>query len=529
MISRRIDVRRGLSLALALLPGALWAEGQRVRPRVLYATVDEIYIDAGTLAGLSPGDPGALEGGGPPRTRVEVVDASRASARLRVLGPAAETVRAGDTVVMEASFREKPIPPSDDFVPLLSPRAGKAPVPAARESRFHGSLRLRHLAQQDEDDRSSYGLSRLELNSGVTRVGGSSWSFMVDGNVSYRTGEAFRDSLDYREARYDAYRLVAEGPLGGHGTARFGRFAPAELPGFGFIDGLLLQARAGRTRWGLVGGARPRGADRRPSGERPAAGLYVAHVAPDAARLRHEGTVGVLVNTHKGELDRLALLCDERLRLSSRWSAGLSLEADKRVDPSTGTPPAQLTRLNFHARWTPGKNFSLSGGADRHQDSLTRPSDTSAASNRRYLRYWAGAGQYLGAGWRAEGDVSFYAATQDESPTLWRGGLTKTGLPGLRGGYVTANIYNLGGGGLEGLGAQASAGLPFWRGRVYLAPSVRARDAARTGEERKWTVLDYGARADWRADPLTFYAGGTRTEEDGANATLVEAGVDFRW
>ena len=208
MISRRIDVRRGLSLALALLPGALWAEGQRVRARVLYATVDEIYIDAGTLAGLSPGDPGALEGGGPPRTRVEVVDASRASARLRVLGPAAETVRAGDTVVMEASFREKPIPPSDDFVPLLSPRAGKAPVPAARESRFHGSLRLRHLAQQDEDDRSSYGLSRLELNSGVTRVGGSSWSFMVDGNVSYRTGEAFRDSLDYREARYDAYRLV---------------------------------------------------------------------------------------------------------------------------------------------------------------------------------------------------------------------------------------------------------------------------------------------------------------------------------
>ncbi len=515
-------------LSLALGPIGLAAQGARVRARVLYATVDEAYIDEGTQAGVGPGDTGVVERSGQAVARVEVTDASRASARVRVLGTPAGGVRAGDTVVVEASFREKAALPAGDFVPLLAPPPGTAPT-ASSEARFHGSIRLRHLAQQDADDRSSYGLSRLELNSGISRVGGSSWSFLVDGNVSYRTGEAFRDSIDYREARYDAYRLALEGPLGGRGFARVGRFAPAELPGFGFVDGLLLQARWGGARWGLLGGARPLGADRRPSGEQPTAGAYVGYASPGTARLRHDGTVAVVADTFKGELDRLALLWDERARWSSRLSAGMSAEADKRVESSTSAPAAQLTRLNVNARWTPGANFSLSAGVDRHENSLTRPSDGDAVvSGRRYLRYWVGAGQYLGAGWRADGDVSYYAATQDRTPSLWRGGLTKTGLPWMRGGYVNANIYNLGGGGLEGLGAQASAGLPFGRA-LYVAPSVRARNAAPIGATKEWKVLDVSTRADWRADPWTFYAGWTRTSDDAVEATTIEAGVDFRW
>lgn len=530
MVSRRIEARRGIALAVGVVFVAVAARAE-TRARVIYATADEVYIDAGTRAGLAPGDPGVLERAGSALGRVEVIDVSRTSARLRLVGSFSNAPRPGDEAVIAASFREGPTETGGDFVPLLAPKPGTKTTAPPAPSNFHGTLRARYLFQRDGPEGTDYALSRLELNSGWERVGGSSWSFLIDGQASYRSGPAYQGTLDFEEVRGDVYRLVAEGPLGEKGFARVGRFAPSEMPSFGFMDGALLQLKTGNWRWGALGGARPVGAERRPSTDRPAAGVYVGHRSGLGGRARTEGTMGVVADYFKGELDRLAFLWDERTQLSARTSVSASAEVDKNVADSTGLPTAQWTRLNVTGRWAPGKSFSLSAGVDRHESGLPRPSEeaTTPIAMSRYLRYWAGAGQSLGAGWRAEGDVSLYAASTDDGPPLWRGGITKTGLPGLRGGYVNANVYNVDGGGIKGLGAQASAGLPMWRGRLYLAPSARARNAAREGEDKKWDMVDAALRADWRADPLTIFAALTRTESDPSAATLVESGIEIRW
>lgn len=532
MISRRTERGgRGWALILAALATAAGAAEGTTRARVIYATADEVYIDAGARAGLAPGDAGTLERAGTTLGRVEVTDVSRTSARLRLVGPFGEAPKPGDGAVIAASFRGETTVSTGDFVPLLAPKPGsKATAPPA-PSDFHGAARVRHLFQQGGPEGTDYALSRLELNGGWERMGGSSWSFVVDGQASYRSGPAYQGTLDFEEVRADVYRLAVEGPLGQSGFARVGRFAPAELTSFGFLDGALLQIKTGNWRWGALGGARPVGPERRPATERPTAGIYVGHRGRPRGGARSEGTLGVMADYFKGALDRAALLWDERLQLSARTSLSASAEVDKNVTDSTGLPSTQWTRLNVNGRWTPGRLFSLSAGVDRHESGLPRPSDgaTGPSTLTRYLRYWAGAGQSLGAGWRADGDLSIYAASTDETPPLWRAGLTKTGVPGMRGGYLNTNIYNVDGGGIKGLGAQASAGLPMLRGRLYLAPSVRARNAARDGEEKKWKVIDAALRADWRADPLTLFAGVNRVESEPSRATLVETGVEIRW
>ncbi|MBL0058994.1 MAG: hypothetical protein IPP35_07770 [Elusimicrobia bacterium] len=539
---RRWALRAGVPLAVLLGPWGVGAETGRLQANVVYVTMAEVYIDAGTQSGISPGDPGVIQRQGKTLARAEVMDAGRSSARLRLLSKSTEEIQAGDTVTVETSFRTQGgssapagVKPDPDFVPLLAPWPGPRPSAFPQRNIFHGSLRMRDVVQDDSSDRSDYSISRMELTSDMDRLAGSSWSLRMDGNVSYRSGVAFENSADYREARYDVFRLLLEGPVGGRGFARMGRFAPAELPAFGFIDGVQGEARLNPGfRLGAVGGFRPEGTEQRPSSDWPSAGLYASLKTGGSSGFRTWGTVGVLADYFKGDLDRLALLWEERVDFRAPVSFLISAEGDKRVDNSPDQPSAQLSRLNVSASWYPWKSCSLRGGVDSGQSDIVRPSQSVenngwTVSGADYFRSWVALGQSLGWGWRAEGDVSFYHASSDDMPPLWRGGLTKTRLPFFPSGYLTGTIYNISGRALEGLGAQASMGLPMFRQRLYLGPTCRARNAVRPDDPKKWEWVDYGARADWRVSPFNIFAGFVRTNTETTSSVLMDLGVDYRW
>ena len=82
------------------------------------------------------------------------------------------------------------------------------------------------------------------------------------------------------------------------------------------------------------------------------------------------------------------------------------------------------------------------------------------------------------------------------APVAWRHHQNR--LPGLRGGYVNANVYNVDGAGSY-LGAQASAGgLPMWRvATVSGTLGARAERPPAKGKT-KWDMVDAALRADWR-------------------------------
>lgn len=532
----------GLLLALPICPRASVAGPGRWQAQVVYATVAEVYIDAGASSGIRPGDRVVIQRQGKVLAPAEVLDAGRSSARLRVLSAPTEEIQAGDIALVETSFRTyvEPASPRSEkkevpFVPLLAPWPGPIPTASAQKNIWHGSLRMRDVAQNDSSDQSDYSISRMELTSDIDRLGGSSWSFRVDGNVSYRSGVAFQNSADYREARYDVFRLLLEGPWGGRGFGRIGRFAPAELASFGFLDGVQGEWRLfSGFHVGALGGLRPEGSEQRPSSDWPSAGVYTRLQTGGASGFRTWGTLGVVADYFKGNLDRLALLWEERVDFGAPVSFLLSAEGDKRVDDSQDQPSTQLTRLNVSAVWSPWKSCSLRGGVDRGQSEIIRPSQRvngagGTATPADYLRRWAALSQSLGWGWRAEGDVSFYQTASDDSPPLWRGGLTKTRLPFFPSGYLSGSFYNISGSVLEGLGAQASMGLPIFHQRVFLGPSCRARNAVRPEDPKKWTWVDYGARADWRLSPFNLFAGFVRTNTETHSAVLIDLGVDDRW
>lgn len=540
---RSVDRRgRWVLWTLFLWPIAARAETGRLQAHVVYATVAEVYIDAGTTSGISPGDPGVILRQGKTVARAEVLDAGRSSARLRLLSKPTDDIQAGDIAVVETSFRVQSESSAlrgekldAHFVPLLAPWPGPLSSASSQKNIFHGSLRMRDVVQNDSANRSDYSISRMELTSDIDRLAGSSWSFRVDGNVSYRSGVAFATSADYREARYDVFRMLLEGPVGGRGFARMGRFAPAELPSFGFLDGLQGDVRlAEGFRLGAVGGWRPEGTEQRPSSDWPSAGVYANLKTGGSSGFRTWGTLGVLADYYKKNLDRLAFLWEERVDFAAPVSFFFSAEGDKRVDNSLNQPSAQLTRLNVSASWSPWKSCSLRGGVDSGQSDIVRPSQLEnnnglPFSNADYLRSWVALGQSLGWGWRADGDVSFYKASSDNMPALWRGGLTKTRLPFFPSGFLSGTVYNISGGVLEGLGAQGAMGLPIFQQRLYVGPTCRARNAVRPDDPKKWEWVDYGARADWRVSPFNIFAGFVRTNSETTSAVLFDLGVDYRW
>ena len=66
------------------------------RARVIYATADEVYIDAGNAGRTGARGPGRPGTGGSALGRVEVIDVSRTSARLRLVGSFFQRAAAGD-------------------------------------------------------------------------------------------------------------------------------------------------------------------------------------------------------------------------------------------------------------------------------------------------------------------------------------------------------------------------------------------------------------------------------------------------
>lgn len=103
------------------------AQDRPLRAHVLNVTAEEVFIDAGSRAGVAPGDRGSLEQDGLTLGQVEVTDVSGTSARCRWVGPLSKPPRAGDIVVIVPSFRSVPIVAGGTSSPFWLPNQEPRP------------------------------------------------------------------------------------------------------------------------------------------------------------------------------------------------------------------------------------------------------------------------------------------------------------------------------------------------------------------------------------------------------------------
>jgi hypothetical protein len=541
-------------LACLLAAPARGAEGQ-MECRVVSETPDGLYVDAGRESGLAAGCTGTVERDGAEIARVEVAAVSKSSALLRVIitrgplkprvgdhvrligAPAAETAPPPAADEKQASPTLKPAGQREDFVPLLAPPPSPAATAATAANLLSGRLSLREVYQTDSKNHLDGSLTRFGSDGSLDRMAGTPWALEWSGDLSYRSGSAWDGSRDEDTPRLDVFRLSLFRKFEEGGFLRVGRFVPAELPGVGYLDGAQAEVVAAKgLRLGGILGFKPGRLDLDPSVREPTAVAYATVEEGTRQKLYYSGTLGVLGSLFDGKPDRVAILLDQRADLGPK----LSLYSTSAVDIDAGGTEVRsgprLSRIDLYGVSPITSFLTLRAGFDHYE----RP-DTAAERDllpfaddrffdRGYWRYWVGGTQYLPLALQLDEEVAFIDATGEDYTPRWRATLTRTGLPALPHGQVSATVYNLDGAGAEGYGGLLAAYIPFEDGRYSLRPALGFRYVDTDQTSERFQITDISIHGDfWISKTWSVYAGVTQSFGDSIDMTLVELGVDFRF
>lgn len=544
-----------LALTLLLPSAQLRAQSTIVQGQIVDVTQEDLYVDVGTGQGLRPGDIGTIGQKGTQIARVQVMEATRFSARLRILSKAASTnFKEGDRV----NFHVSRAPPSEEdkgathtvpkgdqpqqteeFVPLLAPLPPKKAALPVSENIFHGRLRNRQLWQTENRNQSNYTLSSLDSDGSIERINGTSLSFVWSGLATYRSGSAFRSSPDYQDVKADLYRATLAGKFSEErGTFRVGRFLPQEVPSVGYVDGLQSEWKlSDNWRLGNVAGTQPRPHDLAFSIRDPQDAAYVTLEAGKQNHFYYSGTLGFLETLFNGKPDRTAFIHDQRADIGSRFNLYSTTELD--MDWTTTHPRGgtRLTRMNLYGNLTITSFLGIRGGTDHYGHLDTRAERAlfggiSSSSSRGYWRYWVGSNQSIGPRLRFNEDISFLDAPNDDSPAHWQVSATRIGLPFISDAQTTLTTYNLNGTGTKGYGGLLSGFFPFLKSRLIVTPSCGFRYFKNDTDidPMKWELTDYAVRMDARFNKNWGVFGGvSQTYSEVTHTLLVESGLNYRW
>ncbi len=532
----------------------------RVQGRIMQEAQEGVYVDAGADQGLRPGCAGTLVLDDGRTLAFEVVYAEHQSALLRLPAYRGQE-RLGDRMV-EIIFSGEPLSqtdrkpakpndpngaaesspraPSPDgqekFVPLLAPTP-RGPDASRPPSTTHGRIQVHQMFQTDFQGDLGYSATRLSSSGGIDRIEGSPWSFEWSGDLRYRTGDAYLSNPNYQEPHLDLYRAMFQRPIGGEGFVRFGRFVPYELPGIGYVDGLQGQVRPGEhTRIGVVGGLKPNRIDLDASADEPLIVPYAMFTAGPRDGRHYFGTVGLLNSYYQGEIDRLALLFDQRAGLAKGLTLYSTAVVDFDVGASQTRSGTRLTQLDVSAVLELSSFLTLRAGVDhwelpdqRAERALVPFPDDRFFDNG-YWRYWVGSSQNMPWNLRLAEEVGYIQSDTVDGDVRWQVGLTRTGLGAWRDASATVAVYNLVAYENNGYGCRVSGYLPLNQGTVIVQPAAgfRVLQAAAPAQDIALSYLSVGLDGRLSRN-WNLFGGVTYFSGDDVGSTLFELGLRFAW
>ncbi len=546
--------------ALSTLASPAGAAETTVHTRITHEAQDGIYIDAGTDQGLCSGRVGTLQLEDGQTFEIEVLDAERQSALLRLAGyrgGARLVGRMVDVTLAQPSLpqsdktREKLKDPNDaaqpqgtsgraggeeSFVPLLAPLPHGPDLPTP-QSVSHGRVQIHQMFQTDSEGDLGYSVTRMGSSGSMSRIEGSPWSFEWSGDLRYRDGDAFLSHPEYREPHLDVYRAMFQRSFGAEGFVRFGRFVPYELPGIGFVDGLQSEVHAGEhARIGVVGGLKPNRVNLDASADEPLVVPYAAYETGPREGRYYSGTVGLLNSYYDGEIDRLALLLDQRVGLARGFTLYATAAVDFDVGASEVRTGTRLTQLDVSAACELSSFLMVRAGVDhweRPDQQAERdllPFADERFFDEGYWRYWVGSGQKLPGSLRLYEEVGYVDSDTVDGDVRWQVSVTRSGLGAWRDAGVTVAVYNLIAYEDDGYGFRMSAYLPLNKGTVMVQPAAGFR-LLHTDTQAEDLTLSYLALGlDGRLSRRwSLFGGATYFHGDGVDSTLLELGLRFAW
>jgi len=547
-------------LALGAGVGSAGQTAVKVNGRITYEVQDGVYVNVGTDGGLVEGLVGTLQLEDGRTAQFEVLHAARQSALLRLVGyPRTERLldrsveiafeprsteqaaapRGGSDQAKKEAATSPAVPGTPDtreFVPLLAP-VRRTPEVSAPQSVSHGRIELRQLLQTDSENDLGYSTTRLRSSGAMERIAGSPWSFSWSGDMRYRTGDALQNHPDYQEVHPDFYRLMFQRPIEDGGFLRLGRFVPVELPGIGYVDGVQGETRRGEgLRFGAIAGLKPDRVDLDASADEPLVAGYATVEAGRRDGPYYSGTVGLLNSYYRGEVDRLAVLMDQRAGLGP----GLTLYSTAAVDLNAGTTQTRdgirLTQLDVFAESRLSSFLGLRAGVDHwERPDIQAERDLLVFEDERffddgYWRYWVGSYQNLPWSFQLYEEVSLIDADNTGNSTRYQVRLTRTGLFGMRNASASVTAYTLAGNDTDGYGCRVSGYFPLNDGRLSMQPAAGFR-TLQTGSQAEDISLTYlSLYLDGRLSKAwTLFGGVNYSDGDGVDSTLIEVGLRYSW
>jgi hypothetical protein len=401
----------------------------------------------------------------------------------------------------------------------------------------HGRVEVRQSFQTDSRNDLGYGVTRLRSSGSMERIGNSPWNFSWSGDLRYRGGDAYRNHPEYQELNPDFYQLMFQRPIEDGGFLRFGRFVPIELPSVGYVDGLQGETRRGQgLRLGAMAGFRPSRVNLDASTDEPMVAGYATIEAGKRERAYYSGTVGVLSSYFQGQMDRLALLLDQRAGLGP----GLTLYSTATVDLDAGAAQVRdgirLTQLDVFAESRLCSFLGLRAGTDhweRPDNQAER--DLLAFDDPRFLddgywRYWVGSYQNLP--WRLQlyEEMALIDGDTTGDSVRWQARLTRTGLFSMPNASATLTVYTLAGDDSDGYGGSIAGYFPFCQGKLAVQPLAGFR-TIQTGSQGQDMSLTYlSLYLDGRLSKTWTVSGGLNYNTgDGVDATFLEVGLRYSW
>ena len=400
----------------------------------------------------------------------------------------------------------------------------------------HGRIQVQQMFQTDSQGDLGYSVTRLSSSGGMDRIEGSPWSFEWSGDVRYRAGDAYLANPNYQEPHLDLYRAMFQRPLGEGGFFRLGRFVPYELPAIGYVDGLQGQVRPGEhTRLGVVGGLKPNRIDLDASVDEPLVVPYAMFTAGPRDGRHYSGTVGLLNSYYKGELDRLALLFDQRAGLAKGLTLYSTAVVNFDVGASQTRSGTRLTQLDVSAVSEISSFLTLRAGVDHWERPDQRaeralvPFQDERFFDNGYWRYWVGSSQNMPWNLRLAEEVGYIQSDTVDGDLRWQVSLTRGGLGAWRDASVTVAVYNLVAYEHDGYGCRVSGYLPLNNGTVIVQPAAGFRVLqAAPGQDISLSYLSVGLDGRLSRN-WNVFGGVTYFNGDGADSTLFELGLRYAW
>lgn len=350
-----------------LLAVALPVLAAETECHVRYVSIDNIYLDAGSAAGLDVGVKVRIVRDGKAVAELEVAYVAENSASCRILSGAG-AINTGDRAVFDPVASSTPAV-ADTLVSRARAVTPTATKPRAKvDDRFDGWVSVQWDGSTESTDRDL----RTDLLSVPFRVRarelGNGFEFSARGNFRRITRSGFGESTPATEWRNRIMEaaLVREGRDLGWQLA-FGRVGSRNTAAAGPFDGLSVTRRLGKgTTFGAFGGFAPAWGDLDFNTDDHLVGLVFDHERMGAAGRRLDLTLAMVGRYREGEISR------EYLSLVTSWRDGkrLSLLQAAEVDLYRGWrregagKGAELTSTALTGRLQVSKPLAVTLGYD---------------------------------------------------------------------------------------------------------------------------------------------------------------------